>query len=257
MAVRGEQRVRALNRARVVEAISCLTCKDTGSVEYNPLTGVSRCCPDCEKGRKQAADAARFYAEMKQEREAHLRQVNQGSIDAFTKRHDVRSSPLTEGMQHFVDTWDGQKGLLLLGPYGVGKTWRLVAIAQALLERSIREEWTMKLTTVPGFLADLRATYDAEKQKGSESFYTIMQHYRSVRLLVLDDWGKEKPTAWVAEQFYELVNYRYNQRLPMFLTSNLTKEQLEKDFGAEMDRFNEVCQVLEITGDSLRKQGGK
>lgn len=257
IALRGEQQVRAFNRPKEAVALSCVTCKDMGAVDYNPFAGTTRYCPDCAKGRKLAADEAQFYAEIKQERQAHLHRVNQGTIDAFTKRHEVRAAELTGSVKQFLDTWDGQKGLLLLGPYGVGKTWRVVALVQALLERSIREEWGMKLTTVPGFLAELREGYNSETRKGTESYYTIMQHYRTVRLLVLDDWGKEKPTEWVAEQFYELVNYRYNQRLPMFLTSNLTKNQLETDFPAEMDRFNEMCKVVELRGESLRKQGGK
>jgi DNA replication protein DnaC len=131
-------------------------------------------------------------------------------------------------------------------------TSRGAALARALFERAAREEWTMHLVTVPDLLDELRAGYDPEQQ-GGETFHAVFERYKGTRLLILDDWGKEKATDWANEQFFKLINYRYEHRLPMFLTSNLTEQQLKHDFPAEMDRFRQICDLVELKGESKRK----
>lgn len=237
--------------------MACTLCQDTGQVEYNPTAGITRYCDACEAGRSQAAAAARFYAEMQAEREAHIRAVNERSIARFTELHEVAVQALPGDLRAFLDTWDGRRSLLFLGPWGLGKTWRVVALARALFERAAREEWTMHLVTVPDLLDELRAGFDPEQQRGGESFHAVFGRYKATRLLILDDWGKEKVTDWAGEQFFKLINHRYEHRLPMFLTSNLKPQQLERDFPAEMDRFRQICDLVELKGESKRKAGGR
>ena len=232
--------------------MACAVCQDTGQVEYHPDVGITRYCDACEAGRVQAAQAARFYADMRAQREAHIRAVNERSITRFTELHEVVLSALPPDLNAFLSTWDGWRSLLFLGSWGLGKTWRVVALAQGLLERAAREEWTMHLITVPELLDELRAGYDPEQQ-GGETFHAVFKRYQGTRLLILDDWGKEKATDWANEQFFKLINYRYEHRLPMFLTSNLTEQQLKHDFPAEMDRFQQICDVVELRGESKRK----
>jgi DNA replication protein DnaC len=244
-------------KPREERVVACTLCQDTGQVEYNPTAGITRYCDACEAGRSQAAAAARFYAEMQAEREAHIRAVNERSIARFTELHEVAVQALPGDLRAFLDTWDGRRSLLFLGPWGLGKTWRVVALARALFERAAREEWTMHLVTVPDLLDELRAGFDPEQQRGGESFHAVFGRYKATRLLILDDWGKEKVTDWAGEQFFKLINHRYEHRLPMFLTSNLKPQQLERDFPAEMDRFRQICDLVELKGESKRKAGGR
>ena len=249
------------NRERVVVAYKCITCQDTGVTVYDPFQGLTVYCQDCEKGRDMATDEARFHEEMQAERKAHLRRVNRARLDAFTKRHKVQLAPLPDDLQQFLDTWDGEQGLWLVGPLGVGKTWRLVALAEALMERAIQEDWSLRIATVPDYLNDLRGTYDAEKQQGSETYHAITEQYRETHLLILDDLGKERPSGWVSEQFFNLINYRYNKRLPLFISSNLIPAHIttkDESLAAVVDRLKEMCKVIVVGGESLRgKQGGK
>ncbi|MDQ3413052.1 MAG: ATP-binding protein, partial [Chloroflexota bacterium] len=43
---------------------------------------------------------------------------------------------------------------------------------------------------------------------------------RSAFLLILDDLGTENTTPWAREKLYQLINHRYNERLPTIITSN-------------------------------------
>ena len=102
-------------------------------------------------------------------------------------------SALPPDLRAFLSTWDGWRSLLFLGSWGLGKAWRVVALARALLERAAREEWTTHLVAVPGLLDELRAGYDPEQQ-GGETFRAVFKRYQGTRLLILDDWAKEKAT---------------------------------------------------------------
>jgi DNA replication protein DnaC len=43
---------------------------------------------------------------------------------------------------------------------------------------------------------------------------------RESGLLVLDDLGAENATAWATEKLFQLINYRYNYRMPTVITTN-------------------------------------
>jgi DNA replication protein DnaC len=45
-------------------------------------------------------------------------------------------------------------------------------------------------------------------------------------LLVLDDFGEQSTTPWVREKLYQLINYRYNGRLPTVITTRLDFDQI-------------------------------
>ncbi len=45
-------------------------------------------------------------------------------------------------------------------------------------------------------------------------------------LLVMDDFGEQSTNAWVREKLYQLINYRYNSRLPTVITTRLTIDEI-------------------------------
>jgi DNA replication protein DnaC len=46
-------------------------------------------------------------------------------------------------------------------------------------------------------------------------------------LLVLDDFGTQSATAWALEKLFQILNYRYINRLPLVVTTNLAVEEIE------------------------------
>ena len=112
-----------------------------------------------------------------------------------------------------------QGWLLMLGGYGCGKTHLAAAIANFAVSLGVP---TLFLT-VPDLLDWLRFSYDSSETTFEERFEEI----RSIRLLVLDDFGTQNATSWAQEKLFQIINYRYINHLPLIVTSNLAIDEIE------------------------------
>jgi len=109
--------------------------------------------------------------------------------------------------------------LLIQGGYGCGKTHLAAAIANFAVSMGVA---TLFLT-VPDLLDTLRFSYDSEDTTFEERFEEI----RDAALLVLDDFGTQNATAWAREKLFQIINYRYINKLPLVVTTNLDLDEIE------------------------------
>jgi len=109
--------------------------------------------------------------------------------------------------------------LLILGGYGCGKTHLAAAVANYAVGMGVP---TLFLT-VPDLLDTLRFSYDSDDTTFEERFEEI----RSAPLLVLDDFGTQNATGWAQEKLFQIVNYRYINKLPLVVTTNLALDDIE------------------------------
>jgi DNA replication protein DnaC len=111
--------------------------------------------------------------------------------------------------------------LVLMGENGVGKTHLAAAIAHACRERGIE----VRFLDVPDLLEHLRRTF---RPDSNVSYDDLFEEVKQVPLLVLDDLGAQTTSPWAREKLYQIINYRYNARLPLVVTTNLGLQELEK-----------------------------
>lgn len=116
---------------------------------------------------------------------------------------------------------DPEGWLLLTGPYGSGKTHLAAAIANARIAQS----QPVLFMVAPDLLDHLRAAYNPSAQVGYDSLF---DQVRMISLLILDDLGAQSSTAWAQEKLFQLLNYRYNARLPTVITTNQRIDELDQ-----------------------------
>jgi len=156
----------------------------------------------------------------------------------------------------FVDEWKiRDRGLLFVGPVGVGKTHLSVAILKTLIVDC----------GVKGLFCDfsdllerIQATFSRSNMDSADD---VLAPYRDAELLVLDELGARRPTDWVRDVLYGLINTRYNRQRLTIVTSNYSdaparpdEENLERRIGAMVrSRLYEMCDLVVLDGKDYRE----
>lgn len=154
-------------------------------------------------------------------------------------------SSLQEALQAAEDfSTHLQSWLLLEGAYGCGKTHLAAAIANAAVRRGV----PTLFITVPDLLDSLRFAYaDPET-----TFEARFEEIRNADLLIMDDFGTQNATAWAQEKLFQIINYRYINKLPTVITTNLILDEIESRIRSRLQDTDFVRHIRIIAPDYRR-----
>jgi DNA replication protein DnaC len=117
--------------------------------------------------------------------------------------------------------------LIFQGVNGCGKTHLAAAIANYRLAQGKPAFFVV----VPDLLDHLRSTFSPDSKISYDEF---SEKLKETPLLILDDFGEQSATPWAQEKLYQLINYRYNARLPMVVTTCLSLDEIETRISSRM-----------------------
>jgi DNA replication protein DnaC len=174
--------------------------------------------------------------------------------------------------QAFVRDYPGaaEKGLLLMGPSGVGKTHLAVAALKELIKRG----HAGLFCDYRELLKEIQASYNPASESTEMG---ILEPIRTAEILVLDDLGASKPSAWVLDIIGLVLNARYNEKRVSILTTNYSDETagnaeppaklpggqrvsvkedtLADRIGTRMrSRLFEMCRTVEVLAPDFRRE---
>jgi len=109
--------------------------------------------------------------------------------------------------------------LVFMGETGCGKTH----LAAAIVNHRYELGKPALFVVVPDFLDHLRSAFSPDSKVSYDEFF---ESVKTAPLLVLDDFGEQSTNPWVKEKLYQLINYRYNSRLPTVITTRLTLDEI-------------------------------
>jgi len=139
--------------------------------------------------------------------------------------------------------------LVLTGPSGCGKTHIAAAIANRCLELGT----PVLFVIVPDLLDRLRAAYHPDSAVGYDETFDLV---RNAPVLVLDDLGAHSSTAWAQEKLSQIINHRFNGRLPTVITSNVSVNKLDERLQTRLTDPT-LSRVFELEPASGGRLGGR
>ena len=249
----GFEELKPTTHEREDGTLICNSCGEPRSLVIDWLGEPKKvpCACTCSK----AALKKRQEEEAKEQLALRVAQLRQDGIRNIAYRaHTFAADDAPESRpsvicRRYVDRWkkvrEENLGLLLYGDYGTGKSFYAAAIANALIDRGI----PAVVTRFPQIINVLQGTF-----KRDDYIWDLMQ----ASLLVIDDLGAERDSAYGLEQVYGVIDARINVRRPLIVTTNLTMNDLQNPsnaaYGRIYDRVLQMCQVqISMTGPSKRK----
>lgn len=158
--------------------------------------------------------------------------------------------------------------LILCGEVGTGKSHLAASVVHLFLDKGHRpcyfRVWPDYLKRLQASWRQRRSDESDEEWEGRETEEDIINELQLGKVAVIDDLTTRRPTDWVRETLYPIMNHRYNAKLPTVLTLNygpgdvdpvapgrlalegyLGRAVLDRVIGAAFD-------VIEFTGPSYR-----
>jgi len=165
------------------------------------------------------------------------------------------------------------RGLLFIGPAGVGKTHLAVAIIKGLIEKGFAGMFTE-------FGSLLKAIQDSYNPISKSSELSVLAPIYQADVLVLDELGATVPTEWVRDTMYQIINKRYNDNKLTVFTTNYSDEPresistttfsrkgkpeamreptLEERISSRLrSRLYEMCTTVQMDGEDYRTHMGR
>jgi len=162
------------------------------------------------------------------------------------------------------------RGLFFKGSVGTGKSHLSVSTLRAVMENNIDrfgkpdsencfvgepvyDGLYCSMVSVVDLLELLRESFSADHLRAPAR--RLLHRCRTDAVVILDDIGAEKPSDWVEEQLYALIDVRYRMQRSTIFSTNRTMKQLESQIGCRsVSRIMEMCEGVKVGGEDWRKR---
>ena len=181
--------------------------------------------------------------------------INARMKDIYTD--DAKRYEVIKYLKDFIDNPLKGKGLYLHGSFGCGKTYLIVAALNELAKKNVKSA----IIFWPEFLKHLKTLFNS-----NDGFEETMNRVSKAPILLIDDIGAENTTAWGRDEILcPILQYRMDEGLKTFFTSNLNLEELETHLSITKDgadivkakriiaRVKQLTNDYEIISKNLRK----
>lgn len=200
---------------------------------------------DCE-GAKAERDRTEKRTLDQERKEAADRLIRRYEAAGIPPRYLKAEHEKASSLANMVSNGEG---LYIFGSQGTKKTHIAMAVSRILIANGK----VVRVAIVPTLLESMRNRRVEDRD--------LTATLSTCQVLVLDDLGKEAPTAYACERLFDIVNARYNALLPVIVTSNydldsVAKRLTEGETGRSIaSRLRQMCKQIRRSGEDVRLRG--
>ena len=221
-------------------------CRVTFAGRERVVPCICHCKAEAIKQEEEQRQQRAFFERVQRYRRIGFPESDMGN---WTFANDDRKNQkMSDAMQNYVKHFDEfrekGKGLLLFGNVGTGKTFYAACIANALIDRGIPclvTNFARIANTVQGLF------------EGRQEYYDSLNRFP---LLLIDDLAAERKTEYMQEIVFNVIDSRYRAGLPLIVTTNLTREEMQHPaditYQRIFSRLFEMCTPIEVYGKDRR-----
>jgi DNA replication protein DnaC len=175
-------------------------------------------------------------------------------LDGFDDRNSGPAIAAKRRVQEFVDLWPALnegRGLLLMGSWGSGKTHLAVAALLGIIDSG--KPGRLLFSNFQDLIQEIQASFDSDEVPGKSE---ILRPLLETDLLVLDELGSQKPSQFVQDILYYVINTRYSEQRTTIFTTNYVdsvndpkEETLMQRIGPRLrSRLYEMAEEVKLIG---------
>lgn len=183
-----------------------------------------------------------FYYKSTKEKQDEFKKIHEKSLinvlylpkkvlDADISNFDLASESRKKVYKYFndfvIDFKNGKnvKGLYLYGTFAIGKTYALACLANLCAKNGIES----LLIYFPDLVTELKSSI------GTNRYVELINKLKSIDVLMLDDLGSENLTPFIRDEVLgPILNYREAEGLPLFVSSNISVQDLKEHLSIDM-----------------------
>lgn len=202
-------------------------------------------CKKCEEIRAEECKRRQQDREDEEKRHRWERKLGESGIpvrftdrtlEKFEAKNEGQKSALAFAMEYsekFSEVFKTGRSAIFCGKPGTGKTHLSVGIGLSVMKRG----GIVLFTTVQRMMRRIK---DAWRKDSEESESDVVSLFSSPDLLIIDEIGVQFGSDFERNAMFDVLNERYENRLPTLLLSNLSPSEVKVFLGERVfDRLRE------------------
>lgn len=202
-------------------------------------------CPKCDVAQKWKVESLKPFSSRNQ---VSAQQTFFNYKTTFNGDEDDILMDCLHTAEDFANAPQG-RWLVMWGERGAGKSHLCAAV-----DNHLQQGGTPSLfITMPDLLASLRQAMDLQTNTEQETYSGRMNLFQKAPVLILDDLGAETGSAWSDGVLFQILDYRYRNRLPTMIATNINPDNFEPRVASRLQDTS-LCIVIENAAPDFRRR---